>query len=108
MLIRIILCTVMALAGSARAISRDGNSTLTVAIVPAEAADAGARWRVNDGPEAYVSDWKMPGATLQDPKLTDGDHSIEFNAVPGWQRPASQVIFIRPGKPHAAEGEYRK
>lgn len=108
MLTRIVFCIAVALAGTARVDSSDAQSTLTVTILPAAAADEGARWRVNDGAGAYVSDWKPSGTTLQDPLLTDGDHSIEFYPVAGWQKPQAQVIFIRPGKPHAADGEYRK
>ena len=108
MLTPIILCICLLMTAFSPSFDNDDKSTLTVVILPEAAANEGARWRINDGQGSFVSDWKRSGDTLQDSKLTDGDHKIEFQSISGWQTPADQVIFIRPGRPHQREGEYRK
>jgi spore germination protein YaaH len=56
------------------------SSALKVTLAPAEAASAGAQWRVDAGA------WRNSGTTATG--LTAGAHTVSFSAVSGWTAPA--------------------
>ncbi|WP_045214768.1 hypothetical protein [Desulfonatronovibrio magnus] len=60
---------------------------LTVIINPLEARDAGAQWRITG-----TDQWYGSGDTILD--IEAGEHVIEFARVPGWLRPANQIVTI--------------
>ncbi|MCF7837926.1 MAG: carboxypeptidase regulatory-like domain-containing protein, partial [Candidatus Marinimicrobia bacterium] len=62
--------------------------TLDVTLEPAGARSAGARWRLTSGPDTA---WKTSGSQVTVPT---GSYTLEFNAVSGWERPASQTVSI--------------
>lgn len=71
---------------------------LTVALGPATAVKAGARWRVDGGV------WKTGGATVSG--LTAGSRKVEFKAVTGWTAPAARTVQIRNGQTTKITGTY--
>ncbi len=71
---------------------------LSVAILPAGAVSAGARWRVDGGP------WQISGATVTD--LTIGSHTVNFNTVTGWDSPADEIVTINEGATTSTSGTY--
>jgi len=63
---------------------------IIVLIEPQNIADAGAMWRVGNGP------WKRSGEALAD--LPVGIHTIEFQEVGGWMKPENQKVMIEDSK----------
>jgi formylglycine-generating enzyme required for sulfatase activity len=61
--------------------------SLSVTITPQGAIDGGARWR-----RTGTSTWRNSGFTQSG--LAAGQHSIEFNSISGWKRPASQMVQV--------------
>lgn len=72
--------------------------SVTVAIEPAEARAAGARWRLDGG------DWKGSGATAAN--LGEGPHTVTFKPLPGWAAPAAAVATITPQQTVNLTGTY--
>ncbi|MFM1920524.1 MAG: hypothetical protein RLZZ303_2158 [Candidatus Hydrogenedentota bacterium] len=64
--------------------------SISVTINPASAADAGARWRVDNGPE------QVSGATLDG--VPTGNRLVTFSPVPGFAAPAAQTVAISKGE----------
>ncbi|WP_243367731.1 DUF1566 domain-containing protein [Fundidesulfovibrio soli] len=73
-------------------------ATLTVAITPAAAATAGARWRMDGGA------WQTGGTQFA--SVADGQHTIEFNQVGGWTTPQSQTFTASSGLALQLTGDY--
>jgi len=63
--------------------------SIQMTINPAQAAQAGARWRLNGGA------WNESGVTV--PNVPTGSNTIEFLAVSGWNSPSSQTISVNRG-----------
>lgn len=63
---------------------------VTVEILPAEAAQAGAKWRIADG------DWLASGETSAG--LQPGKYQITFSEAGRWMAPLSQEVEIKPGE----------
>jgi len=74
--------------------------SLQVTILPQEAINAGARWRL-DG-----SEWQNSGTILTD--LSVGSHSVDFSDVVGWTEPANEIIQINGGQLTTLTGTYLK
>ena len=72
--------------------------SLKVTIVPPEAVSEGARWRVDGG------DWNSSGYTQNG--LSVGNHVLEFNTIPGWNKPANQTVTIYKNQTTNTNGEY--
>jgi hypothetical protein len=72
--------------------------SLQVAIQPAEAANLGTQWRVDRGL------WKSAGFVQND--LSSGSHTVEFNDIPGWTKPAFQTVNITAGQTTRITGTY--
>jgi len=72
--------------------------SLTVTLNPQGAIDAGAKWRVNGGA------WQESGATISG--LTVGQHTVNFNAVAGWNSPSIQTVTINEGETVEITGTY--
>jgi hypothetical protein len=72
--------------------------SLQVTLSPQGAIDAGARWRVDGG------DWHSTGE-MQD-GLSLGYHTVEFNNVTGWTKPANRTVSIRSGQTATLTGTY--
>jgi PKD repeat protein len=72
--------------------------SLTVTLSPQTAIDAGAQWRVDDGA------WQNSGATVQG--IPVGPHTLEFNDIVGWTKPATQSVTITTGQTTNASGTY--
>jgi len=72
--------------------------SLTAAILPTEAVDAGAEWKVDDGP------WQKSGFTITG--LAAGEHVIAFKALPGWGKPGNQNVTVVANKTTTETGTY--
>ncbi|MHC4654254.1 MAG: hypothetical protein ACYS91_04455, partial [Planctomycetota bacterium] len=64
--------------------------SLQVTILPQEAIDANAQWRVDGGP------WQDSGYT--EPNLAVGSHTVEYNVIAGWNKPNSETVQINDGQ----------
>lgn len=64
--------------------------SINVTINPASAVDAGARWRVDNGPE------QVSGATLDGVPV--GNRVVSFTPAPGFAAPADQTVAIVEGE----------
>ena len=73
---------------------------IIVLIGPENIADAGAMWRVGNGP------WMRNGEALAD--LPIGIHTIEFQEVGGWIKPENQKVVIEDDKTITITGAYKK
>jgi len=71
---------------------------LSETIYPAAAVSAGAEWNVDGGA------WQSSGTQLNG--LTVGNHTVNFNAVPGYATPASQSITMTQNETAAYQGNY--
>ncbi|MBQ7252663.1 MAG: hypothetical protein IJS32_08695 [Kiritimatiellae bacterium] len=71
---------------------------LTVTILPAEAAAAGATWKVSGSSATHAS-----GETVS---LTPETYEVTFNALTGWTAPAKQTVEVKAGEAATAEGTY--
>jgi hypothetical protein len=72
--------------------------SLTVTILPAAAAMGGARWQVDGGI------WRNSGATVSG--LAVGSHTVAYNTISGWNKPADETVTIADGQTTAATGTY--
>ncbi|MGO9312470.1 MAG: protease pro-enzyme activation domain-containing protein, partial [Syntrophobacteraceae bacterium] len=75
------------------------SGSLTVAISPAAAVSAGAKWNVDGGTTWYAS-----GAIV--PNLSVGSHTVAFNSITGWTTPSSQTATITNGATTSLTGTY--
>ncbi|MHC4084263.1 MAG: hypothetical protein ACYSU5_03515 [Planctomycetota bacterium] len=72
--------------------------SLQVTILPQEAIDANAQWRVDGGA------WLDSNDT--EPNLTVGSHTVEYKPVYGWNEPNNQTVQINDGQTTTATGTY--
>ncbi len=72
--------------------------SLQVAISPQGAIDAGAKWRVDEG------EWQNSGTTVGG--LTEGNHTVSYSSVTGWNKPADASVAVTAGETAAASGTY--
>lgn len=72
-------------------------SSITVNITPADAVAAGARWNLDGG------EWQVSGATVQAPA---GAHTVDFERVPGWIKPASEAVNLGNNENKTLGGAY--
>ncbi|MHC4497728.1 MAG: FN3 associated domain-containing protein, partial [Planctomycetota bacterium] len=72
--------------------------SLRVTISPQGATDAGAQWRVDGGT------WRNSGYT--ETGLLVGSHTVEYNTVSGWNKPADEVVQINDGQTTTTSGTY--
>ncbi len=71
---------------------------LLVTISPAEAANAGAQWRVDGGP------WQNSGGVVAG--LSPGYHTVNFSSIPNWYAPWDQMVFVVTNSTTTANGVY--
>ncbi len=71
---------------------------LKVAIIPQEAIDAGAHWRVDGGT------WRDSGATASG--LITGSHTVSYKAIDGWDTPANNSVTVSYNQTTTASGTY--
>ncbi|NCC94181.1 MAG: hypothetical protein EOM10_13010 [Opitutae bacterium] len=64
--------------------------SVQVQLLPAEAAQAGAGWRVSGG------EWQPSGASVQ---VDVGEHAVEFLVGPGWRIPDAIQIVVEQDTP---------
>ncbi len=88
---------VRAVRGGQRDIEQFGS--LLVDIKPAEAHDAGARWR-----RVGTNEWYKSGHT--EISISAGAHTVEFNQVAGWIRPNPVNVAVAAGETELATGVY--
>ncbi|HOV91228.1 MAG TPA: hypothetical protein PKW07_11030 [Syntrophorhabdaceae bacterium] len=74
--------------------------SLIVAIIPQEAINAGAQWKVGTSP------WQSSGATLSGVPV--GQQTVEFKDIPGWGKPGNVQVVIEDSKTATTTGEYQK
>ena len=72
--------------------------SLQVAILPQEAIDAGAQWRVDDG-AWHDSNDIVTGLTL-------GTHRVGYKTVYSWSEPPDEIILINDGQMTSTLGTY--
>jgi hypothetical protein len=68
------------------------------AIAPQDAIDAGAKWRVDKG------EWCDSGYTQGD--LTVGTHTVQFNDLAGWDKPADKQVQVNYAETTSTSGAY--
>ncbi|MDH4158572.1 MAG: lamin tail domain-containing protein, partial [candidate division Zixibacteria bacterium] len=71
---------------------------LQVTISPPGAVTAGAKWRVDSGA------WRDSGYT--EIGLPIGLHTVDFNEIVGWAKPANQIVQINDGLTTTTNGTY--
>jgi hypothetical protein len=71
---------------------------LQVTILPQEAVDANAQWRVDGGA------WQDSGYT--EPNLAVGSHTVEYSVIAGWNKPNSETVQINDGQTTTTTGTY--
>lgn len=75
-----------------------GVGSVTITLLPTNAVSAGARWRVDGGV------WRRGDEAVNG--LSTGNHTIEFNAITGFVRPANQTVNINGGNTTTNLGIY--
>ncbi|MHC4544626.1 MAG: hypothetical protein ACYSYL_08880 [Planctomycetota bacterium] len=71
---------------------------MQVTILPQEAVDANAQWRVDGGA------WQDSGYT--EPNLAVGSHTVEYSVIAGWNKPNSETVQINDGQTTTTTGTY--
>lgn len=69
-------------------------------IQPMDAVNAGAMWRLDE------DQWQPAGMAVSG--IAPGQHTIEFNDVPGWTKPPSQTVTVQSSLVTSAEGTYSR
>ncbi|MHC4736084.1 MAG: lamin tail domain-containing protein, partial [Planctomycetota bacterium] len=72
--------------------------SLQVTISPPGAVTAGAKWRVDSGA------WRDSDYT--ESSLPVGLHTVDFNEIVGWTKPANQMVLINDGLTTITSGNY--
>ncbi len=72
--------------------------SLTVALTPQKAIDAGAMWQLDGG------EWRSSGGTLTD--IPVGQHTVAFKEINGWSPPSTQTVTIQKDQTTTAQGDY--
>ncbi len=72
--------------------------SLSVTIIPQSAIDAGAQWRVDDGP------WQNSGETVSG--LSVGQHVLRFKDLVVWTKPVDQMATILENQITTMSGGY--
>jgi len=72
--------------------------SLVTTLLPQEAVDAGAQWRVDQGA------WRSSGQTASG--LLIGQHLVEFKQVPPWRKPPNRYVTISTGQINSLSAEY--
>jgi hypothetical protein len=72
--------------------------SLQVTILPQEAIDAGAQWRVDGGTWRDNDDIET--------NLSLGSHTVEYKPITGWNEPNSQTVQINFGQTTTTSGTY--
>ncbi|NIP55678.1 MAG: hypothetical protein GWN77_06655 [Gammaproteobacteria bacterium] len=72
--------------------------SLLVTILPQQAIDAGAQWRIDEGP------WQDSNDIVTG--LTVGTHRVEYKTVFGWSQPPDDIIQINDGLTTSTSGTY--
>ncbi|MCX8110308.1 MAG: hypothetical protein N3D15_03545, partial [Syntrophorhabdaceae bacterium] len=85
---------------SASGIYTRQQGSLIVTIIPQEAINAGAQWKVG------TSAWQPSGATL--PGIPVGQQTVEFKDVSGWGKPGNVAVVIEDSKTASTTGEYKR
>lgn len=75
--------------------------SLQIVIIPQEAADAGAMWRV-----AGTQTWYYSGETATN--IPVGRHTVEFRTVPGWRPIESITVDVEQGSVGQYTGNYQE
>ena len=73
-------------------------ASLRVTLAPAEAVQAGARWR-----RSGTAAWLASGATEE---LSAGDYAIEFKPTPFWVEPTTQTLSVKAAAQSSLTGAY--
>ncbi len=74
--------------------------SLQVTIGPQGAIDAGAKWQVDGG------QWLNSGETASE--LAEGNHTISYSTVAGWNKPADASVSVVAGETATASGTYTR
>jgi len=72
--------------------------SLVTTLLPQEAVDAGAQWRVDQGA------WRSSGQTASG--LLIGQHLVEFKEVPPWRKPPNRYVTISTGQINSFSAAY--
>jgi aryl-phospho-beta-D-glucosidase BglC (GH1 family) len=81
----------------------DLSTSIAVTILPTEAVNAGAQWRLINGPD---TSWKNSGQSIQG--LTPGTYTVRFKNINGWQRPVQQVVQLTAFNNLQLQGTYTR
>jgi hypothetical protein len=79
----------------------DISSKLTITIIPQEAVDGGAQWRL-----VGESQWRGSGGSVYD--IATGYYEVEFKEASGWLEPEALSIRVIGNLPNSAAGEYKR
>jgi len=72
--------------------------SIALTLEPAEARDAGAAVRVDDGP------YQRSGTEMSE--LSPGSHTLSFKPVPGWSEPSPATVTVIAGKSRHVRATY--
>lgn len=78
--------------------NQEQTGSLMVTVAPQGAIDAGAQWNIDGGA------WNDSGTT--DSGLSVGQHTVTFKDVPGWTKPANQIINISANETYILPATY--
>lgn len=81
------------------AVGSPGGGSLRVTLAPADAVNAGARWR-----RTGTDIWHYSGET--EPGVPPGDHAVEFSGVSEWVAPPQQQVRVNAGQTTSAQAMY--
>ncbi len=81
-------------------IAKFKSSGSLVATINAEAANAGAKWKVNGGA------WKSSGAIVSN--LSAGQYTVQFSDITGWSTPEPQTINLGTSGQVSVSGVYNR
>ena len=73
-------------------------SAIRATIEPQGAREAGAQWRVDNGP------WQSSGETASN--LSAGEHVVRYQEIGGWIAPAPQTVTVAGGATTETTGTY--
>jgi hypothetical protein len=86
-------------------VSDGGSGQVSATLTPAEAADAGGRWKITSV-TGFDSGWQTSGTVLTG--ITAGRYTLSFQALPGWLPPPPMPVDISSARAVSASGEYTR
>lgn len=94
---RVAVCIAVGIAATVRVEAATGK--LKVTIKPAEAAESGAAWRIDNG------SWHDSGDVVRN--LAEGQYDVSFKRIDGWKKPRTIQVEIQSGETTKVSARYK-